>query len=58
MAIGLHQALGAQVAAGGEQAVGVVQGLFQGREGQRVAGQPGEHGLSCGGGGERAAWRG
>ncbi|MNZ81536.1 hypothetical protein D3C78_1002070 [compost metagenome] len=43
VAIGLHQAFGAQVAAGGEQAVGVAQGFVQRRKGEGVAAQPGQH---------------
>ncbi|MCY1463444.1 hypothetical protein D9M71_813410 [compost metagenome] len=43
MAVGLHQALGAKVAASGQQAVGIAQGFIQRREGQGVAAQPGQH---------------
>ncbi|MNF66815.1 hypothetical protein D3C84_486130 [compost metagenome] len=44
VAVRLHQPLGAQVAAGGKQAIGFAQGFFQWREVEVVAVEPGQHG--------------
>lgn len=53
MAIGLDQSFGRQVATGGEQAIGFAHGLGQWRKSQRIALQPGQHGIQAyGRGGE------
>ncbi|MNT06565.1 hypothetical protein D3C72_1412360 [compost metagenome] len=43
VAVGLYQAFGAEVAAGGKQAVGVAHGFVQRGECKGVAAQPGQH---------------
>ncbi|MCY1415782.1 hypothetical protein D9M71_312760 [compost metagenome] len=44
MAVSLHQSFRAQVAAGGKQAIGFTQGLFQWREVEVFAIKPSQHG--------------